>query len=368
MTGRGRPGTALGALYDDTAPGAVLNGEVAGWAELATAARDLKAGQRTDVTDRLAKLQNAMSERVPSQGGFVVPELLRSDMVLASLESAIIRPLATVLPVSALRTGIPMVDDTTHASNALFGGLTWNWTLEGATITATTPAYGRLILEAKKLAAFLTSVSDELIADAAAFEAFLRTAVPLGLAWSEDQAFIAGSGTGQPQGILNAPCAISVTRSTSSKVLQIDIVNMVTRMLPQSLRECIWLCSPDVVGQLLQLYLLIGTIPTSAATAPSAWLTGNPSDGWTLLGRPLFVTEHVPPLGTKGDLILVDPKFYVIADRKVMTIDASATGAGYVADETNYRFISRLDGRIWLQSPVSPQNASATVSPVVILN
>ncbi len=354
-----RAGSALAALRCESAPGAALDGKGIGWAELARAANG-------DPTAR-ALLRNAMSERVPSQGGFLVPESLRSDTVLASLERAIIRPLATVIPVSALRTGFPTVDDTTHAAPSVFGGLAWSWTEEGSPIAASNAAYGRGVLEAKKLAAYLGGVPDELVADAPAFAAFMGATVPQGLAWSEDQAFITGSGTGQPQGILNAPCAIPVTRGTASKVLQADVAAMVTRMLPQSFKHCIWLASPDVITQLLNMFTTIGT-PVNTATAPSAWLTGTVADGWTLLGRPVFNTEHTPKLGTPGDLILVDPRFYVIADRMTMTVSASATGKGFPLDETELRIISRLDGRIWLQSPVNPQNASQTVSPVVVLN
>jgi HK97 family phage major capsid protein len=225
------------------------------------------------------------------------------------------------------------------------------------------------VLEAKKLAAYLGGVPDELVEDAAAFEVFARTAIPMGLAWAEDQAFIAGSGVGQPQGILNASCAVNVTRTSGGSLsLQADVTNMVTRMLPQSMKDFIWLCSPDKIGPLLNMYLLVGTLPSSSAVAPSAWLTGSATDGWTLLGRPLFVTEHVPALGTRGDLIAVDPRFYVIQDRQQMTIDTSAVGQKFAIDQTEFRVISRLDGRMWPQSPVTPQNASATVSPVVILN
>jgi HK97 family phage major capsid protein len=355
-----KAGTAQAALYSATAPGAALNDAVTGWAELASAARSPSG----ETGRKLRDLQNAMAERVPSGGGFLVSERMRSDMVLASLEAAIIRPRATVIPMSSLRLPIPMVDDTTHASNALFGGLTWAWAEEGATLPTTSPAYGRLVLEATKLAAYLGGVPNELVGDAAAFEAFAGTVIPLGLAWAEDQAFISGSGTGQPQGILNASCAVNVTRTAS---LQADVTSMVTRMLPQSMKDFIWLCSPDKISPLLNMYLLIGTVPTSSAVAPSAWLTGDAVTGWTLLGRPLYVTEHVPVAGTRGDLIAVDPKFYLIGDRQAMTIDTSAVGQKFINDQTEFRIISRLDGEIWLQSPVTPANASATVSPVVIL-
>lgn len=476
---KGRPGTALGALYSDTAPGAALDGKVSGWAELAQAAHG-----PGEARTRLRSLQNAMAERVPSGGGYLVPEVMRSDMVYASLEAAIIRPLATVIPTSTLRTGLPTIDDTSHVGGSVLGGMTWTWTEEGqqvtpaplsppaapalspaasggtvangtyqavityvnaagettasasasvtttgtgiSTITVTSPAssgnatgwyayvtqaggntytrqqaagsptligtsllisapptssgtnppagnttgvlsapsYARLVMEAKKLATYLGGVPNELLDDGPAFEAYCRVVIPMGLAWAEDQAFIAGSGSGQPQGILNAPCAVNVTRTTS---LQADVASMVTRMLPASMRNFIWLCSPDKISALLNLYTAIGT-PANVATAPSAWLQGSPADGWTLLGRPLYPTEHVPASGTRGDLIAVDPKWYVIADRQAMTIDTSPLGTGFPLTETEYRIISRLDGRVWLQQPLTPQNGSATVSPVVILN
>jgi HK97 family phage major capsid protein len=342
-----------------------MDTDAPGWSDLAVAARDSARSTPSERLNRVLAFQNAMSERVPSGGGFLVGEALRGDLMQATLEQAIIRPSATVLPVSTLRTGIPQIDDTTHAAGAVLGGVTWAWAEEGSALSPSAPAYGRLVLEVKKLAVYLGGVPDELVEDAEAFGVFARTSLASGQAWAEDQAFIAGSGTGQPQGILNAPCAVSVSRTTS---LQADVAAMVTRMLPQSFKYCIWLCSPDLTSSLLNMFTQIGTTPTSAVTAPSAWLTGNPDDGWTLLGRPVHFTEHVPASGTRGDLILVDPRFYVIADRQLMTIDSSSLGQKFPQDQTEYRVISRKDGRIWLQSPVTPQNSSATVSPVVIRN
>src|SRR5262249_42312350 len=44
---------------------------------------------------------------------------------------------------------------------------------------------------------------------------------------------------------------------------------------------------------------------------------------WALLGRPAFPTEKLPAIGTKGDLMLIDPSFYVIGDRMQIEIAAS---------------------------------------------
>lgn len=347
-------------------PGAALDGKYAGLGDFAQAIHHRNKTGRTAAR----QLQNALQERVPSQGGFLVPEELRSDIMYATLEEAIIRPLATVIPVDTLRVGLPIVDDTSHASSVL-GGWNFAWTEESAALALTAPAYGRVVYEAKKLTAY-TVVNDELVADGPALQAFLRTTVPMALAWAEDNAFIQGSGTGQPQGILNAPCAVNVSRAGGAgHVIMTDILSMLTRILPQSMKHCIWLCSPDVLQQILQAYLNVGGASAGSnitPVAPPGWLMGSPTDGWTLLGRPLIATEHCPALGTRGDLMLCDPRFYVIADRVTMDMESSARGQKFAADETEFRFRSRVDGKIWLQSPVTPENSSATVSPVVILN
>ncbi len=57
---------------------------------------------------------------------------------------------------------------------------------------------------------------------------------------------------------------------------------------------------------------------------------------------------------------------YVIGDRLVMQAAASPHPA-FNTDRIQYRIVSRCDGQIWVQSPVTPKNASATVSPVVRL-
>jgi HK97 family phage major capsid protein len=355
---------AADAIRAQLAPAASLNGMYKGWGDFASAVA-------TD-PQRVARIQAAarggLSERIPSEGGFAVPEELRSDLVLASLESAIIRPRATVVPGSTLRTGLPVVDDTTHSGAAVFGGLVWEWTEEGAPLGQTDPAFSRLTMTARKLAAYLGAVPNELLADAPAFGAWVKRWVPAGLAWSEDQAFINGTGVGQPQGILNAPAAIAVTRQTSSEVTFTDVIKMQERMLPSSLRAFIWLCSPDVLIWLLQIYLNFGSALSGIAPPPDWLKYSETANCWTLLGRPLFPTEHVSALGAAGDLVAVDPSFYTIVDRQLLQMTVGPSGKGFVTDESEIKFTSRLDGRIWMQSPLTPANGSETVSCVAVLH
>src|SRR6266487_1007021 len=47
---------------------------------------------------------------------------LRSDLLMVSLESSVMRPRATIIPMGTQRVSIPSVDSTTDASS-VFGGV-----------------------------------------------------------------------------------------------------------------------------------------------------------------------------------------------------------------------------------------------------
>lgn len=328
-------------------------------------AEDKNPDQVDDLRNFRKMVRNAMGERIPSEGGFLVPETLRSQILMVALEQAVVRPRARVIPMDSLRVPYPTVDDTSH-TNSVFGGVTAYWTEEAAALTASQPAFGRIVLEAKKLTAY-TEVPNELLQDAiAALDQWFNEMFPTALAWFEDTAFIGGTGVGEPQGFINSPCAVTITRATSSEVLFADIAAMYPRMLPSSLGSAVWVCSPDVIGQLLQLSLTVG----SSAVSPPLWLQGMQAvDGvdYTLLGRPLIVTEKMPALGTTGDIAFVDFGYYLLGDRQSMQVSSSEEYK-FANDLTAFRFVERLDGRTWIQSAITPENGGNPLSPVVLLH
>lgn len=311
-------------------------------------------------------LVNALSERVPSQGGFLVPEVLRSQILMVALEHAVVRPRARIIPMDSLRVPYPTIDDTSHTAN-VFGGVTGYWTEEAAALTASQPAFGRIELEAKKLTAY-TEIPNELLQDAVeALDQWFTEMFPIAIAWFEDVAFITGSGTGQPQGYQNAPCAVTVTRATSNKIRWQDIAGMYPRMIPASLNSAVWLVCPNGVGQLLQLAV---TEPGGTTVAPPVFLSGFQAQGapdMTLLGRPVIVTEKHPALGSTGDLAFVDFGYYLLGDRQAMQI-SSSEHYKFANDLTAFRITERLDGRTWIQSAITPENNDSTLSPVVLLH
>jgi HK97 family phage major capsid protein len=372
------PGGWRAALYRPDAPGAALDGEpwARSWATFLAAVND------QDDPSARQFIKNAMSERVPSEGGFLVPEALRSR-VMAYMTPAIVRPKAMVLPMAARRLAVPTLDNPSQASGAqALGGLTFSFVEEGQKVASSNPAFGRAVLEARKLAA-LMAAPNELADDAAgAFGDFLARVVAMGLAWVEDDFFIgtAGTGVGVPQSIINAPCAVPVTRANAAAApVLADIINMAKALAPASkqlgytagVTDVVWLLSASVWDSLMELYFLAaGSSPTSGTpTTPSDWLSLG--DGHevapSLMGLPASITDHQPAAGTAGDMALADLRNYLIGDRLTMTIERSAAGSGFPLDVSNFRVKTRLDGRYWVQS-ASTTEANQQVSPVVVLH
>lgn len=315
----------------------------------------------------------SMAERIPSEGGFLVPENLRSEILALSLEEEVMRPEATVIPMDSLRVPIPTVDDTSHASN-VFGGVAAYWTAEGAKLTGSAPSFARVLLEAAKLTAF-TQIPNELLQDSStAMDVWFRTFFPQAVGHFADLAFLTGDGVNQPEGLINCPGAVLYDPAVTAKIAIGDVIGMLVRLWPPSLKRARWACSPDAFGQLLQMGLISG-----ATTTPPLMLGGYQAielpanmqaDGihFRMLGIPGRVSEKMPypGSGVNGSLALYDPTAYLIGDRQAMQIAESAEYA-FANDEVSYRITQRMDGRGWQRTPLTPANGGATLSQYVLI-
>lgn len=323
------------------------------------------AYRNEELSRKLDTLRNDLSSVKPSDGGFLIPEILRAELLRVALERAVVRSRARVIPMDSLVVPFPAVDTTSNVSS-IHGGIIGYWTEEGATLTESQPRFTRVELKANKLVLY-TEVPNELIRDARpSLEAFINDIFPEAIAWFEDVAFFVGGGVGEPLGFLNAPAAISVTRSTTvagNNVEWVDIANMYARMLPQSLDRAVWVLSPDVLPSLLTQVIPGGT---PIVIGGSEFATGSEGLRLSILGRPVIVSEKARAVGTAGDINFVDFGFYLLGDRQAMSARQSEDYK-FQNDVTAFRVIERLDGRPWVRSPITPQNGGSTLSPFVKL-
>jgi HK97 family phage major capsid protein len=303
-----------------------------------------------------AQITNAFGSVAPSDGGFLVPETLRSQLLEVALETAVVRPRATVVPMESARVPFPMIDSTSNASS-VFGGMVAYWGEEGATLTDSSAKFGRIVLDAKKLTG-LSAVPNELLSDSLiSFSALIERLWPEAVSFYEDVAFLGGSGTGEPLGLIGAsnPASVAVTAETgqaTGTVLYENIVKQYSRMLPSSLSRAVWIVSPDTIPELFTMALSVGTggnaIFVANAQGPAPL---------TIFGRPVIVSEKASAVGTRGDVVFVDLSYYLVGDRQQMSV-SSSTDYNFGSDKTTFRIIQRVDGRPWLQSAITPRNGS----------
>lgn len=315
--------------------------------------------------------RNALGERVPAEGGFLLPQRLMNQ-VLAYMQTGIIRPRCTVIPMNGISVPIPVLENPSQASgNQALGGLTFSFTQPGAAITATAPNFSRVALEAWSDKALMSAVPNELLADATPFtEHFLPQTIAQGLSWHiDDQAIYQGTGVGQPQSLVNAPGAVAVTRSDPSgfHISHLDVVTMLKNLHPASKATATWLASEDMFDQLLELNEIVGSAPTGQNIAPPQTLKFNSDSGrWELLGLEIIANDHQPALNTTGDLMLADLSLLLLGELGQMTLEL-APQAGFGSDTSLIRIRYRWDCRYWPQSTITLANGKV-VSPLVVLH
>jgi HK97 family phage major capsid protein len=306
-------------------------------------------------------IKNAMTEGIPSSGGFLVPTEQADRIHAVSLENELVMPRAYVQPMGSNEMKIPAMVIGSH-STALFGGFTASYTGETGTIDENSPKARSMTLIAKKLTG-LIRFSSELNADTQSGMQQIETLCGKGLAWYRDKAFLKGTGAGEPLGILNADATIEVDPAggqDSNTIIYENLTAMMSRMFAGSFANSVWVCHQSTIPQLLQLSVAVGLAGNHIPVMTE-------SNGvFKILTRPCVFTEKTEPLGDKGDIMLCDFSQYVVGLRSGMQFETSIH-VHFTTDELLSRIIERHDGMPLWGEALTLEDGSTTVSPFVIL-
>lgn len=316
--------------------------------------------------DEEGKESKDLSTGVGADGGFLVPVQQMSELLAASAETAIVRPRATVIPMARREMTMPVLDQTTTTAGQphFFGGIQTYWQEEASQISQSDPQFRNIRLVAHSLVGY-TRVSEELLADSAiGLEAFLRSNMGFAgaMTWTEEEAFINGTGAGQPLGVLNAGVTSSVARAAQTVVSYEDLLDMEAQLYSPT-NNAVWMISQSQKAEIMKMTGPSGN--PSYVYRPSA-VAGEPA---TLLGRPVhFMLDHMPIRGTTtaGDVMLADWNFYLIGDRMQITVD-STDQERWRFNQVSWKVTARLDGQPWLSAALTSDDGTTSVSPFVIL-
>jgi HK97 family phage major capsid protein len=258
------------------------------------------------------------------------------------------------------------VDETSRIDGSRWGGIRAYWEGEADKMTGSKPKFHLLDMNLKKLTA-LVYVTDDLLEDAVALEAFLMKRVPLEINFKTEDALVNGDGSGKPLGVLKAGCLVSVAKETNqaADTITFDNVNkMWTRMWAPSRKNAIWMINQDAEPQLNGMTIAVGTggVPVYL---PAGGLSQSPYA--TLFGRPVIPVEYCGTLGDKGDIVLADWSQYEAIDKGVLKT-ASSIHVRFEYNETAFRFVFRFDGQPAWKSALTPYKGSNQLSPFVTLD
>ncbi len=350
------PGSASGRSSEGGGDG----GFTGGVAEFMGALFRKSRGEGLD--PRLAPLQvsAAINENTGSQGAFAIPDEFVYRAFTEDLQDTVLLQLCDRVTMNSATMSVPCFQDDSHSATSPFG-INWSMIPESGSFgDAQALPFRKMNLTAKKAGA-LFSASNEWLADAdPAMRNRLEAIFRASLRWYAEHLMWTGSGAGEPLGALVGPGSVSVVKEVGQLADTIqteNILAMWARLRPGSHSRAIWVANQTCFPQLGTLTVGAGTagIVTSLlqTNGQGAGIAGAPAT--SILGRPLFLSEHLPVVGDEGDIVLVDPLLYLLGDRKQIVMDASPH-VRFQYDETTFRVSARFDAQPALNSTLSPAN------------
>lgn len=306
------------------------------------------------------------SEKVPSDGGFLVQNDFASELLKRMYEIGQIMDRTKKLPITKGNgTKINSIDETSRANGSRWGGIQAFWADEGGDFTKSKPKFKQLEIKLNKLTA-LVYATDEMLEDQSVLQTVISEGFAEEMSFKAEDAIINGTGTGQPLGILNSGSLISVAKETGQLANTVEVenlTNMWARCFARNRRNAAWFINQDIEPKLLTMGITFGT-GGAPVYMPAGGISQAPFA--TILGRPVIPVEYMATIGTVGDIVLADLSQYVLG-RKGGLRTASSIHVRFLNDEQVFRFVLRLDGQPIWNTALTPFKGTNTLSPFVAL-
>ncbi len=321
----------------------------------------MTAGMTGQVDDRLKPLRSMAAgsdefgEYSQAYGGFTIPEGFRPDPLMLGFDSDPTDQFTTKIPMANPTVRLNARVDKNHSSS-VSGGMRVYRRAETEDVTASRSAMEQVTLNAHTLMG-VSYATEELLSDSPiSFAAIIANGFRDELAATKLQEKLRGTGVGQYEGILGAPCLITVSKEvgqTADTILYANVVNMLAR----AYRPQMWMANHNAMPTLMNMADAFGRFiwqPSAREGAPP-----------TLLGLPVYFSEFASSVGDVGDLILANWREYLEGELQGLQ-SAESVHVRFLNNERAFRVTMRNDGRCWWRSALTPKYGS-TLSPFVVL-
>lgn len=296
-------------------------------AKTGRASDEYKAGILTALRTNFRKVSDILQEGVDADGGYLVPEEYDSRLIDVLTEENIMRKL-----------GHPITTSGQHKINIAATKPAAAWIEEGGALTFGDATFDQILLDAHKLHVAI-KVTEELLYDSAfPLESYIIEEFGKALANAEEDAFLNGTGVGQPLGLFaetgGGTAAISTANPTGD-----DVINLIYALKRPYRKDAAFIMNDQAVA-------MIRTFKdNNGAYMWQPSLTSGEPD--TLLGYKVYTSPYCPA----NKMAFGDFSYYNIGDRGVRSFKqltelfAGNGMIGFVAKE-------RVDGKLILPEAV----------------
>lgn len=286
-----------------------------------------KAGMLTALRSNFKQISNVLQEGVDADGGYLVPDEYDHRLVDVLTEENIMRKLGHKITTSG-----------EHKINIAATKPAAAWIEEGGALSFGDATFDQILLDAHKLHVAI-KVTEELLYDNAFnLESYIIDMFGKALANAEEDAFLNGSGVGQPLGLFAATGGGTAAISTAS-ITSDDVIKLVYALKRPYRKNAKFIMNDQTIASIRQLKDNNG-----AYMWQPSLIAGEPDK---LLGYDVYTSPFCPT----GKIAFGDYSYYNIGDRgtrsfKQLTELFAGNGMiGYVAKE-------RVDGKLILPEAV----------------
>lgn len=298
------------------------------------ASDEYKKAMLTALKSNFRQVSNVLQEGIDPQGGYLVPDEYDRRLIDILTEENVMRTLGTRITTSG-----------EHKINIAATKPAAAWIEEGGALTFGDATFDQIILDAHKLHVAI-KVTEELLYDNAFnLENYIITQFGKALSNAEEDAFINGTGVGQPLGILASTGGAQVgVTSEAAEPTTDDCINLVYSLKRPYRKNAVFLTNDKALAYLRTLKDLNGQYlwqPSLKEGEPDRFL------GYKVYTSPFFPE----PQPGKACVAFGDFSYYNIGDRgtrsfaELKELFAGNGMIGFVAKE-------RVDGKLVLPEAV----------------
>ena len=294
-----------------------------------------KQAMLTALRTNFRQVSNVLSEGVDANGGYLVPEEYDHRLIDILDEENVMRKLGTRITTSG-----------EHKINIAATKPAAAWIEEGGALTFGDATFDQIILDAHKLHVAI-KVTEELLYDNAFnLENYIMQQFGKALANAEEDAFINGTGTGQPLGILAATggADVGVTAKSATAITADELIDLIYSLKRPYRKSAAFLLNDQTLAAIRKLKDNYGQYlwqPSLQAGEPDR-----------ILGYAAYTSPYFPAVAAgKAAVAFGDFSYYNIGDRgtrsfaELKELFAGNGMVGFVAKE-------RVDGKLVLSEAV----------------